>query len=378
MPDEAKFPAGGGHVQAPGGRRLSSFHQGRGRKIPFPSKLRTGETEGPAGNGSPDPGIDRSAGPESRRATGAGGSPQSVETAPEEESGSEKPSPRRGLLIMVLAIAAGVLGWCVLCGFGIGYWMGRSLVRDARVIAALSSETEARVSEAMEKLRAGSSDEALRILQAARSASPETPSLAYLSALAALQAGDSVLAEKLAKESIALGERVSDALALRAVLQSAGERGRPASKSGRPGVRAEQVLQGAIAADPANPYPYVELSSLLRAQGRTDDAMAALRSASTRLPPSDSHTVVAVTLALMELEKAGMENLPEGATASGGAVSLFSSAYAALRRGEISDAAAILKQCRTLLSPDLFDYLMNDPALRRFMDQKELKEFFGR
>ena len=148
-------------------------------------------------------------------------------------------------------------------------------------------------------------------------------------------------------------------------------------KLGDPGILAEQILQGAIAADPANPYPYVELSTLLRARGRTDDAIAALRSAGSRLQPYDSHTVVAVTLALLELEKAGMENLPEGAPASGGAVSLFSSAYAELRRGEFSEAAAILKQCRTLLPADLFDYLMNDPALRRFMDQKELKEFFG-
>lgn len=47
-----------------------------------------------------------------------------------------------------------------------------------------------------------------------------------------------------------------------------------------------------------------------------------------------------------------------------------------MKRGNFENAAAILRFCRDQTSPDVFRYLVNDPALRKFTSRPELKEFF--
>jgi hypothetical protein len=51
-------------------------------------------------------------------------------------------------------------------------------------------------------------------------------------------------------------------------------------------------------------------------------------------------------------------------------------ACAEMKRGNFENAAAILRFCRDQTSPDVFRYLVNDPALRKFTSRPELKEFF--
>jgi len=55
---------------------------------------------------------------------------------------------------------------------------------------------------------------------------------------------------------------------------------------------------------------------------------------------------------------------------------LFSSAYIAMRRGDFARAATLLKTARNRLPADLYYYLVNDPALRKYVRENELKGLY--
>ena len=79
---------------------------------------------------------------------------------------------------------------------------------------------------------------------------------------------------------------------------------------GVPRLRAEQLLRQACLADAANPYPRFELGTLLRYQGRREEALAQIKGAQARLNPIDSHMIMGITLALMKIEELPVEQLP--------------------------------------------------------------------
>ena len=201
-------------------------------------------------------------------------------------------------------------------------------------------------------------------------------SLSYLLATAALQSGDLALAEEKTKESILKRERISDSIALQAVIETQKGSDRSIQKFGDPRIRTELLLRQAILADAANPFPLIELATLLRYQKRNDEARDLLRAARSRLNPVDSHSVVDVTLELSTLQDSPDANLPQIADPAKDLAAAFSAAYVALRNGNLDEAVRILKIARNMASPDLFDYLINDPAIRRYVGEPKLREFF--
>jgi tetratricopeptide (TPR) repeat protein len=219
---------------------------------------------------------------------------------------------------------------------------------------------------ALALLRNGDNLDALDALNKLVAANPKAPSLQYATAIAALQAGYPREAERLADSSIQNGFRVSDSWALKAAIAAAKSKG----------VNPEQqaLLRKAIAADPMNPAPFIELASLLRYQGKNDSAVALLASASSRLNPADAQTVVETTRAILAVDATAGDVPPSGPV--GIPSKDLPNAYSEMKRGNFENAAVILRFCRDQTSPDIFSYLVNDPALQKFTSRPELKEFY--
>jgi len=270
----------------------------------------------------------------------------------------------------------------VIVAFKSGEWRGRKLALRENVTAparvAVPAATPVRPSAefpedllppldaALALLRSGDNLEALDALNKMVASHPKAPSLQYAAALAALQAGYPREADRLADASIQNGFRVSDSWALKAAIS--------ASKSNASNPEHEALLKKAIAADPMNPAPFIEMASLLRYQGRNDPAAALLTSASYRLNPADAQTVVETTRAILAVDSA--KDPAPAAEPLGIPSRDLPNAYSEMKRGNFENAAAILRFCRDQTSPDVFSYLVNDPALRKFKSLPELKEFY--
>ena len=219
---------------------------------------------------------------------------------------------------------------------------------------------------ALKMLRKGESLEALEALNKLVASNPKAPSIHYAAAIAALQAGWPMEADRLADASIKNGFRVSDSWALKAAISAS------LSKGATPG--RESLLKKAIAADPMNPAPFIELASLLRYQGKNDPAAGLLESAASRLNPVDAETVIETTRAILAVDADG--SLLPPAQPIGIPSKDLPNAYSEMKRGNFANAAAILRFCRDQAAPDVFSYLVNDPALRKFASRTELKEFY--
>lgn len=249
----------------------------------------------------------------------------------------------------------------------------RMLAEVSRQGAAITRDQQNRLDKALKDLRESEPEKALKELILLEKEAPEAASLAYLVALAALQTGQPELSAQYIEKSITRRERVSDAIALKAVLEA--QRG-PGSQMGDPRLRAEGYLRQAMLADSANAAPLVELATLLRYRNENEEAHRILEAARARLNPVDSHTVVDVSICLLDLQEKPDEQLPKAIDPNQGTSSLFSAAYLAMRRGNFPEAAQILKTARERLSSDLYFYLVNDPALRKYAREKELAGSF--
>lgn len=219
------------------------------------------------------------------------------------------------------------------------------------------------VDRALADLRSGLATHALLSLRALRTENPRFPSIDYLVALAALQAGDQKEALASIEASLGKKQRVSDALALRASLEAAQESATPGETGVEP--LADRTLRQAIQADPANPFPYFELAMRLRARGDQSEAREMLEAASFRLHPVDPHIISEVSLRLMDLENQPDRALPALPEKAASAPDLFAAAYVGFRLGMKERATEFLDQAKTVVSADLFSYLMADPAMRR-------------
>jgi tetratricopeptide (TPR) repeat protein len=219
---------------------------------------------------------------------------------------------------------------------------------------------------ALKMLRKGDNPGARDALNKMLASHPQAPSIHYAAAIAALQSGYPREADRLADTSIKNGFRVSDSWALKAAIAASLSKGATPER--------ESLLKKAIKADPMNPAPFIELASLLRYQGRNDLAASLLESAASRLNPADAETVVATTRAILAVE--GAENLVPLSQPLGIPAKDLPNAYAEMRRGNFENAAAILRFCRDQTAPDIFSYLVNDPALRKFTSRPELREFY--
>jgi len=276
--------------------------------------------------------------------------------------------------LLVFAPVAVVIAW-IFFSAGAALQHNHMVGEIAKQGVNIPGDFQARLDKALMELRTGDARKALDQLALLEQETPAVSSLSYLVALAAMQAGDPETASGNADQSIAKRERVSDSLALKAVLETQKPKG-SATTFGDPRLRAESYLRQAMIADAANPSPYVELATLLRYRNQNEEAMQLLQGARSRLNPVDSHSVVDVSIALLKMQNLPDNELPENINPDNDVASLFSASYLAMRKGDFARAASHLKTCRQRLPTDLYYYLVNDPALRKFARQPELAEFF--
>lgn len=289
---------------------------------------------------------------------------------------------RRRMLCLLAAMAMAGALLAALGGYAIGHWRGRAAVNQevvaahVRTMKRLPEKNAALLYQAMSDLRAGKAEDAFGTIKSLRTQFPQVASLSYLSALAALQSGQFKEAESFVTDSIKAGERISDSLALLSTLERQKAPAYTKIRLAEGGRKAEDLLRAAITADAANPNPHLELSNVLRESGRREEAVAELRAAQALLNPVESHLVMDLTLALMEIEQAPKENLTVEARDSGDVRKLFPAAYTAMRLDDLPLAASLLGQCRELVPANVFDYMMGDPALRQFRERPEFQPFF--
>jgi tetratricopeptide (TPR) repeat protein len=145
---------------------------------------------------------------------------------------------------------------------------------------------------------------------------------------------------------------------------------------GDPKVRAESLLRSAMATDVSNPRPYIELASLLRFQGRNDEARQLFEAASVRLNPVEGQALVETSLSLLNLQQTPNDKLPENLDSDKDPNSLVSAAYLAMRKNDVPAVKVLLAKARERLSPALYNYLINDPAIRVFSRNPQMAGLF--
>lgn len=277
---------------------------------------------------------------------------------------------------LVVIVLVGVMAGVRYYNNGVAEGLKEAERRAQREYPPLPPEVVAKLDAAILNLRTGHAPEALKALTELEAANAY-PSMTFLVALAALQSGDMALVEEKARLSIKKREKVSDSLALLAVVESQQANDKSRVKMGSSIKRSEGFLAQAVAADPANPYPRFELATLLRYDRRKEEAAVQLKGARWLLNPIDSHSIMDITTGIMRLEVLPEDQLPGKIAPSDNPVKLIPAAYAAMRRGDFEDAAAMLRAAREVMSAESFDYLINDPAMRRFAREAQLAEFYG-
>lgn len=279
---------------------------------------------------------------------------------------------------LLLGVVLGSI--CLLCLVGwISYHQG-FMASEARTNALrlelptpIPPEFEKTVDAAMEAYYQGNASDAVNSLVEVYRKNQTIPSTCYLLALTAIQSGNLQLAIEKVDDSILKGERLSDSLALKAAIEM-----EKSNKGGMgdPKVRAESLLRSAMAADFSNPRPYIELASLLRFQGRNDEARKLFEAARIRLNPVEGHALVETSLALLDFQQTPNNKLPSSLDPDKDTCSLISAAYVAMRKNDIPVVKELLAKARQRLSFQLYEYLMNDPAIRVFSKNPQMAVLF--
>ncbi|MFM8831046.1 MAG: tetratricopeptide repeat protein [Spartobacteria bacterium] len=293
-------------------------------------------------------------------------------------SAAKDQAPAKFSPVLVASIVAGAVLLCLLVGwisYNQGFSASQNRFHEMRMEAptAIPPEFQASIDSALQAYSKGNAADAVEILAGVYRKNQTIPSTCYLMALTAIQSGDLQLASEKVDESILKGERLSDSLALKAALEM-----EKSNKGGMgdPKVRAESLLRSAMAADVSNPRPYIELASLLRFQGRNDEARALFEAAAARLNPVEGPALVDTSLALLNLQQTPNDKLPDNLDPDKDPRSLVSAAYVAMRKNDIPAVKGLLAKARARLSPALYDYLMNDPAIRSFSKNPQMSGLF--
>ncbi|MBU6183529.1 MAG: hypothetical protein KGR46_12055 [Verrucomicrobia bacterium] len=87
-------------------------------------------------------------------------------------------------------------------------------------------------------------------------------------------------------------------------------------------------------------------------------------------------TELLATLVLDKLRDTTKERLPGYLKPGHSTVEDFADAYVAMRLGDFGQAAAILRETEPKIPPDLFKYLMNEPAMREFAREPRVMGFY--
>jgi hypothetical protein len=107
----------------------------------------------------------------------------------------------------------------------------------------------------------------------------------------------------------------------------------------------------------------------------TNKAFAALLNLRGSKPDRPS-TEMLTLLSLQALSETIDESLPSYLSQGHTTPEDFSAAYVAMRLGDFGKAAAILRATESTIPPDLFNYLMNDPVMRRFAKEPRVMGFY--
>ena len=276
------------------------------------------------------------------------------------------------LIGFVIVIVSSISFWLA---YYQGYWAAQNRINEQRLEppVAIPAEFEKAIDSVLLTYSEGNAPEAVARLEAVNRKNQTIPSTSYLIALMAIQSGDLNLALQKVDESMAKGEKLSDSLALKAAIEmEMGGKG----GMGDPKVRAESLLRSAMAADISNPRPYIELASLLRFQGRNDEARQLFEAASVRLNPVEGQALVDTSLSLLNLQQTPDDKLPVNLDSDKDPRSLLSAAYVAMRKNDIPTVKTLLARARERLSPALYNYLMNDPAIRVFSKNPQMLGLF--
>jgi tetratricopeptide (TPR) repeat protein len=286
-------------------------------------------------------------------------------------------APKISPLLVALIVAAVLIGFLLVAwlAYHQGFMVYQNRLTELRMELPppIPSEFQATIESALQAYSKGNAADAVEILSGVYRKNQVIPSTCYLMALTAIQSGNLPLASEKVDESILKGERLSDSLALKAAIEM-----EKSNKGGMgdPKVRAESLLRSAMAADVSNPRPYIELASLLRFQGRNDEARQLFEAASVRLNPVEGQTLVETSLSLLNLQQTPNDKLPENWDSDKDQRSLISAAYVAMRKNDIPAVKALLAKARERLSPALYNYLMNDPAIRVFSKNPQMSGLF--
>jgi len=95
-----------------------------------------------------------------------------------------------------------------------------------------------------------------------------------------------------------------------------------------------------------------------------------------RLNPVEGQTLVDTSLSLLNLQQTPDNKLPENWDSDKDQRSLVSAAYVAMRKNDIPTVKTLLAKARERLSPALYNYLMNDPAIRVFFKNPQMTGLF--
>ena len=262
--------------------------------------------------------------------------------------------------------------------YSLGHRIGRSTGGGevVKLKTELTPETQQSFDKILLDIQEGRGKEALEGIKLLQVSDPDVPSLSLTAANASVLANELESAQAYIAASIKDRELVSDALTLQALMEALVLRQKDYKKMGDPKVRLESLLRQAIAADPTNPRPFLELATMYRLLNRSDEALALLKSAKLRLSVPTDTLVADVALALLQLQMLSDENLPELSNETTLEVrSLFSNAYTAMRLGKTEIANARLSQAREILPANLFSRLVKDLAFSAYSNDDAYAEF---
>ncbi len=233
----------------------------------------------------------------------------------------------------------------------------------------LPPEAMTQLNDAMAILRNGDPSKALQELQNLTTLHPHTPSLFYATAIAALTSENIELAGTMAESCAAWGYRKSDALALLANIELAKASRSESPSFADPNLRAKDFLTQAIEADPLNPGPHIELAAISRRLGHAEEAVAHLEHGKNLVFPVDTIVVTETTLAILRDESP--VNEPEMH------IPPFAQAVRSASAGDLPRAALLFADCRRHLPEETYAFLIGDPAVRKYINQPELKDIFA-
>ena len=300
--------------------------------------------------------------------------PPTGQPADRTRNGSQT-AKKRARLLAWRAIWVG----CVAISFALGLVVGDRRkakpepppVSTPEPFVAASETEEKAINQALTLLRQKQEEAAFQIIATLRLTNPRLSSLSYLTAIAALQGGDLQTAASEVEAARQSGEKVSDIYALDATLQTLKPEAADEEVQ-----RAEALLREAIVADQANPAPRLQLGLQMRARGEHEAARAMLASARLRLHPVDPAVTIDTTLLLSELEGRPTDLLPTDLDPDKSTANLLGAAYIAMRREDYALITRLLETARARLSPELYYFLLSDPAFAPYRARPGLAEEF--